>query len=104
MHDVCNVMHLSSGHKTLGSKSEKLLSPYLHITVQQVQSAAIIHHVMVHKQQKHLVISNGTSQNGSMFMSSFLSFFLCLVPLQFLLSGSFHLLCCPTTMRRLWFQ
>ncbi len=49
-------MHLGAAHKTLGSKSEKLLSAYLHVAVQRVQSAAVVHYVMVHEQQKHLVV------------------------------------------------
>lgn len=33
------------------------LPAYLHIAVQHVQSAVVIHHIMVYKQQKHLVMS-----------------------------------------------
>ncbi len=67
---------ISRCYRIFSSKSEKNLSAYLDITIQHVQSAAIIHHVMVHKQQKHLVISKGMSQNISISKLAFFLIFL----------------------------
>lgn len=84
-------MYLSVGHKIPGCKSEEQLSTYLHIAIQHVQGAAVIHYVMIYEQQKHLVIPHRRSQTHSdscQRMSNslrFIYFFRCLIPLQFLL-------------------
>lgn len=56
---------------TLSSNREKQLSAYLHITIQHVQSAAVVHYVVVYEQQKHLVGSQRMSQNGPLIMFVF---------------------------------
>lgn len=71
-----NVMYLSAGLEGPGSQSEEQLSTNLHITIQHAQGAAVVHYVMIYKQQKHLVIPQRMSQGGSMSPSGFISFYL----------------------------